>query len=529
MATNSFNISYIIKAVDKFSPVIKRVQKSLKGLDKNLANIGTKGIKKLADRTKKVETNFKKVAEQTQKVKAKIQTLPPKIDKVVAKTNKAALSAKKLGVRFKQVGDRVKNIGKSLALRVTAPLLAVAAVSIRNAKIQIEAERKVRTGVELLGKRSAFTTDQLFKMASRLQLVSNFGDEDILGGAINSLLRFEGIATNPKIFTAVTQGVIDIAAKTGKPLRGVADTLGRALQEPLTQLSLLERTVTFSVKEKERIKELAKAGDLVGAQLIIIKNIREQFGGFAKDLSETDVGQLNQGMMALGDSLETVGKSLIKSLVPMAKKLKEVALAFDALAPKTKENIINFGLIAAAVGPALIALGFLLTSIVTISKVLVTFIVLLTRINILLFANPIGLMVAGVLALTLGLTSLLFGWEKVVAIIEKAVDIALVFVGIREKRKTLDIVENQLILEGLKKGEERTGSARGVGAITAGGIGGLGGLNEATRAVLSIQNRMEVTLRDKGNNVESITKTPGVTVAKTKGANFDIAGSGFIA
>ena len=515
MATNSFNISYIIKAVDKFSPVIKKVQKSLKGLDKNLANIGTKGIKKLADKTKKVETNFKKVAEQTQRVKAKIQTLPPKIDVVTAKTNKAALSAKKLGDRFKKAGDRAKNIGKSLALRVTAPLLAVGALSIRNAKIQIEAERKVRTGVELLGKRSAFTTEQLFKQASALQLNSNFGDEDILGGAINSLLRFEGIATNKKIFTAVTQGVIDIAAKTGKPLRGVADTLGRALQEPLTQLSLLERTVTFSTKEKERIKELAKAGDLVGAQLAIIKAVREQFGGFAKDLSETDVGQLNQGMMALGDSTEAIGKILIKSLVPFLRKIKELSLAFDALSPKTKKNIVNIALLAAAIAPALITIGLMASGVVALKVALIG---LLTKalipIGIFLLTNPLGILITAAAVLTLGIIELSGSWEKVLFFVNKTIDAILVFFRIKDrsakKALTFEQTQAQAKIKDLTPEQLAFETTSGV-PVSA--------LNEALKAKVDVTNKIQMTVKDKGRNIESISTTPNVQTAITRGNN----------
>ena len=516
MATNSFNISYVIKAVDKFSPVVKNVQKSLKKLDKNITGVGTKGIKKLAEKTKKVETNFKKVAEQTQKVKAKIQALPPKIDVVTAKTNKAALSAKKLANRFKQAGDRAKNIGKSLALRVTAPLLAVGALSIRNAKIQIEAERKVRTGVELLGKRSAFTTEQLFKQASALQLNSNFGDEDILGGAINSLLRFEGIATNKKIFTAVTQGVIDIAAKTGKPLRGVADTLGRALQEPLTQLSLLERTVTFSVKEKERIKELAKAGDLVGAQLSIIKAVREQFGGFAKDLSETDVGQLNQGMMALGDSTETVGKILIKALVPLLQKIKKIALAFDKLSPEVQKNIVKVVLFAAAIAPVLITIGFMTTGIVALK---VAFIGLLTKalipLGIFLVKNPLGLLITSAVILTIAIIELTGSWGKVLFFINKAIDAALVFFGLKDKAKKAITFEAD---KTLTPEEQQARREQNVSALTSGLPAGI--LKQANKAFQAdIKNEVKVTLVDPGNNAQSITSTPGVAVARTKGSN----------
>lgn len=580
MATNSFNISYIIKAVDKFSPVVKKVQKSLKSLEKRIkvfsskdldkfsskiipsvtklssalgkvnieitsiaksiikANqamdatvskvkklqaVSTKANKKLAETSKKIKkTNaeiiisnrkFEQMKTKVVKVKEQVALISPKIKAVSSQTVVATSKAKRLGAAFRKVGEKAGQIGRGLALRVTAPIIAAGAVSIANAKKQIEAEEKVRQGVKLLGKDSAFTTDQLFKMASKLQLVSNFGDEDILEGATNALLRFKAIASDKEIFTQVQQSVIDIAAKTKKPLRSIADTLGRALQEPLTQLSLLERTVTFSTTQKEDIKALAKAGKLRKAQLIIIKAMRDQFSGFAKSQSETDFGRLNQATMALGDSSESLGKILAKSLVPLAGQVKKIALAFDSLEPSTKKNIVKFALMAAAIAPILITISLMIPAILALKTGLIALVTkALIPLGIFLLTNPLGLLITGIALVTTGIVLLVKNWDRIVFAIQKAVDIALVFFGIRDKRKVLGSFEESQIKKFLGEGDATAQIAKDRAFLS-------GGLNETNRAKADIRNKIDLTIRDPGKNAESIQTSSDVTTQFARGSN----------
>jgi hypothetical protein len=75
---------------------------------------------------------------------------------------------------------------------------------------QRSAENMVSQALITTGNAAGFTSDELQKVASSLQNVSNFGDEEILAQATNSLLTFKNISG--ETFLRTQQAVVDMAA-----------------------------------------------------------------------------------------------------------------------------------------------------------------------------------------------------------------------------------------------------------------------------------------------------------------------------
>ena len=141
-------------------------------------------------------------------------------------------------------------------------------------------------------------------MASELQALSNFGDEDILQGVTLQLLRFDAIGRD--IFPRAQQLVIDLAESMGG-VENAARTLGISLADPTLGLTRLRRIgVAFNSQQEEQIKNFVETGKVAEAQAVLMSALEERFGGLAL----ASVSATTQMKNAWGDYLEGVGSSL---------------------------------------------------------------------------------------------------------------------------------------------------------------------------------------------------------------------------
>lgn len=184
---------------------------------------------------------------------------------------------------------------------------------VRLATKQSDAEAKLAGVLRATGEAAGFTAKELIKEAAALQKVTTFGDEVIIN-AQAILATFKQIKGDQ--FKETTELAMDMATTMGNDVKGAVIQLGKALNDPAVGLTLLNRSgVTFSETQKNLIKQLVESGDLLGAQTIILKEVRSQFGGLARDLAKTDVGKFKQAINELGDAGEEFGAAIIRQLV----------------------------------------------------------------------------------------------------------------------------------------------------------------------------------------------------------------------
>lgn len=141
------------------------------------------------------------------------------------------------------------------------------------------------------------TAQEVEELGRQLMLKSGIDDEVIKSGE-NVLLTFKGIrdevGKGNDIFTQATKLTLDFAVAMGKDMNSSAIMVGKALNNPIKGLTALTRVgVTFSDQQTEMITKMTEAGDVMGAQKIILKELRSEFGGSAKAAGETFGGQLN--------------------------------------------------------------------------------------------------------------------------------------------------------------------------------------------------------------------------------------------
>ncbi len=103
-------------------------------------------------------------------------------------------SLKKSMRSMKKFGGNMKSFGQTLSRNVTLPIVALGAASIAAFDKQAQAIAQVEAGLKSTGESAGFTSQELQKMASNLQSLTLFGDEEILKDATAQLLTFTNIA-----------------------------------------------------------------------------------------------------------------------------------------------------------------------------------------------------------------------------------------------------------------------------------------------------------------------------------------------
>ena len=259
--------------------------------------------------------------------------------------------------KIKNFGKSTKQLGKSLTMNVTAPIAALGFTAVRAFQQQAKAIAQVEAGLKSTGGQVGYTSQQLQQMASDLQTKTLFGDEQILQDATAQLLTFTNISGEQ--FARTQKAALDLATRLDGDLKGASIQLGKALNDPVANLSALSRSgIQFSEEQKEVIKSLAETGRLAEAQTLILDELNKQYGGSAEAAAKAD-GGFTQLANSFGDLQEEFGKILVDVLQPVVDFLKNVVSALQNASPEFKQMAVTISLVAAAIGPLLMVLPML--------------------------------------------------------------------------------------------------------------------------------------------------------------------------
>ena len=294
----------------------------------------------------------------------------------------------------------IEKLGKSMAVSVTLPVAAMAATSVQAFREQEKAIAQVNAGLKSTGAQVGFTSKQLQNMASELQKNTLFGDEQILKDATAQLLTFTNISGEQ--FDRTQKAALDLATRLDGDLKGASIQLGKALNDPVANLSALSRSgIQFSEEQKAVIKSLAETGRLAEAQTLILDELNKQYGGSAEAAAEAD-GGITQLTNAFGDLQEEIGRVVLKAIKPLIKFARDLIEGFYDLDGITKSFIVGFGAVAAAIGPVLMILPKLANIAQIVGPAIGKAFTIMT--------GPIGLAVLAIAAIT---TAIFYFWDDV--------------------------------------------------------------------------------------------------------------------
>lgn len=162
---------------------------------------------------------------------------------------------------------------------------------------------------------SGMTAQRLHDLADSYSLVTRYSADTVQGGE-NLLLTFTNIGK--QVFPDATQAILDVSQAMGQDLKSSAIQVGKALGDPITGMTALQRIgVTFSEEEKKAIKTMMDHKDIIGAQKIILKELQTEFGNSAYAAGQTFGGQVE----ILNHHLEDMKISIGESLMPILSNL----------------------------------------------------------------------------------------------------------------------------------------------------------------------------------------------------------------
>jgi len=191
--------------------------------------------------------------------------------------------------------------------------------------------------VKSTGEAAGFTADQLAQMASDMSASAgqSIFSQDAILGSENVLATFTSIKGTS--FTGATQAVMDISQALGTDLQSSAIQVGKALNDPIKGISALSRVgVSFTDDQTAMIKKMQEAGDMAGAQKVILDELSKEFGGSAAAAVNTYAGQ----QIVLGEQFKEIERSLGQALLPVLMRFG--SFAQETLVPAVQDLINVF-------------------------------------------------------------------------------------------------------------------------------------------------------------------------------------------
>lgn len=265
---------------------------------------------------------------------------------------------------LKGVNDTLDSMGNSfikaggLIAAATAPIAGFLATAVKQASDQETALAQLEARLRSTGGVAGVTAEMASDLADSLSKVTRFSDDAILSGE-NLLLTFTNISKD--VFPDATKTALDMSTALGQSLESSVMQLGKALNDPISGLTALRRVgVQFTDAQEEMIKGMVEAGDLMGAQTLILRELQREFGGAAEAAGNTFAGKLDRLKNKIGEVQERIGFRLIpvlERLVDWVDTAVERVTEWVDKNPELTQTITMVGAALVVVGPALIAIG----------------------------------------------------------------------------------------------------------------------------------------------------------------------------
>ena len=304
----------------------------------------------------------------------------------VAKTTKA----------IQRRGREIADFGQKMSLAVALPMAAIAKSAVDGFIEQQKAMADVNAALASMGDASGKTADELAKTADALEMRSLFDAEVILKQVTAQLLTFGNVAGRE--FDRAQQAAVDMATRLGGEPQAAAIMLGKALNDPVKGIAALTRVgVQFTEQQKAQIKAMSDAGNVAGAQGVILAEVERQFAGAAQ--AAADTSPWREAQVAIGQAMDAIGGAILPAIVPVSEAIAGMASAFASLPAPVQQGVVVLGAIAAIVGPIAIGLGAVVSGAAGLIATLGGFPVVLSLVGAAfntLLLSPLGLVVVAV-------------------------------------------------------------------------------------------------------------------------------------
>ena len=359
------------------------------------------------------------MAELSVEISAKIDKLLSELKKAKEGLGGIGVAADKLVGKLKNVGEKMSKIGKSMTTYLTLPLAAIAGASIKMASDFTESLNKVDVAFKSSSKevrKFAETTLETFGIAegTALDMAALFGDMATSMGvptnkAADLSTAMVGLAGDLSSFKNIN--IKEVTTALNGVFTGETESLKR-LGIVMTQTNL--KQFALSQGMSDNIEVMTQAQKVQLRYAYILEKTKNAQGDFAR----TSDGSANQ-MRIFSESVKELSVAFGEILLPYFTKaityVNGVVKGFVNLSPATKKIIVVVAGLVTVMGPLLIGLGFLMTTIIPalvtgfglLSSAVVFSAGVFKTLTTIMLANPFVLIAAGVAALVLGFTTMI--------------------------------------------------------------------------------------------------------------------------
>ena len=190
-------------------------------------------------------------------------------------------------------------------------------------------------------------------------------------------------------FDRATLAALDMAAAGFGSAESNAVALGKALEDPIKGITALAKSgVTFTEQEKEKIKTLVESNNLLEAQDMVLKAIEKQVGG----TSEASASSFDKMKFSLAGISDTFGELVLPAV-------DKFAIALAGVSVFVQENEKLVGILVLTVGGLAAAVLVVNAAMKVYQATLVLVKAAQFALNLVMSANPIGLVVIAIAAL----------------------------------------------------------------------------------------------------------------------------------
>ena len=225
---------------------------------------------------------------------------------------------KSVAGNFEKVGGLGKKLFAGLALAGgAAGAFGFAKGLIEDARESAKVSRLTEAVVKSTGKAANVSADQVSRLSTAISNKTGVDDEAIQSGQ-NLLLTFTNIRNETgkgnDIFNQASQSITDMTAAlnngdvSAEKIKGSSIMLGKALNDPVKGMTALAKSgVSFTAAQKEQVAAMVKSGDTMGAQKMILAELKKEFGGAAAAASDP----AQRATVAWGNLREELGGYLL--------------------------------------------------------------------------------------------------------------------------------------------------------------------------------------------------------------------------
>ena len=183
------------------------------------------------------------------------------------------------------MGASLAKIGFATAAAGVAAFTGALTYSIKAAAEAQQIDAQLDAVLKSTAGAAGMSKDAITGLANSLSQVTMFEDDAIVAGE-SMLLTFTNIGAD--VFPLATEAMLDLSQAMGQDMKSSAIQLGKALNDPVTGMTALQRVgVTFTEEQKNTVKALVETGHVADAQRLILAELTKEFGGSARAAGET--------------------------------------------------------------------------------------------------------------------------------------------------------------------------------------------------------------------------------------------------